>query len=247
MKSTRSASGTTRKRRSLIDGEDLKPSQQDHQNGQEVDLDAPRYETFTIRFLLDARGICRRTDVSSIQHGTSDAWSGYDSSRLITWIGQQIELNMTEPVALESESLASSISAEVSVPQIVLSQPQAQIRPILSSLEIVSIGTGSLLMVEAGAILNLRFAITLDGAFQNDTAEYIAHIYLRRLGGALQLLGERRDVMQNGITASVDIDGVAPAAGLYRLSIAVTSMCSEVQHATLDGMLLHVYETGEQP
>lgn len=195
-----------------------------------VDLaaDAPRYETFTVRFLLDPSGGCRRTEVSSVQQGGGDAWPGYDSARLSTWIEQRIA-----PAAAVVEA-AAPLPAAV--------QPQAELRPILSGLELVPPCPGALGMLAAASTLRARFTIELVGGADRALADYTARLFLRELGGASQLIGETRGQAWAGARAPVEVVGLAPAPGMYRLTAMVTIAPHGAGTATLDGLLLHIYE-----
>jgi hypothetical protein len=192
--------------------------------------DAPRYETFTVRFLLDPSGGCRRTEVSSVQQGGGDAWHGYDSARLCAWIEERIAPVAPAAAAAESAALAT------------LARPRSDPRPILSDLALDPPGAGALGIMATGAELRARLTLELASETGGASAEYTARIFLRDLGGMSQLLGETRGQAHAGERTPIEVEGIAPAPGMYRLTAIVVIGHPKTHSAALDGMLLHVYE-----
>lgn len=195
--------------------------------------DAPQYQTFTVRFLLDPQGDCRRTEVTHIQLGVSEAWPGYDPARLDAWIAAHIGARAAGP-AQHADTAAAPAPEPAPAP--------LDLTPAPHDLELLPAGAG----VHAGAPVTARLALDLaGGAAAGVPVDYLVTTYARMLGGGHAMLGEARGQALTGATTVVEVPGVAPQPGIYRLGATVTLARAQGHAESLSGTLFHVYEGGE--
>jgi hypothetical protein len=119
MKTSRSTTGTTRKREPEPAQSPRAAPLPDEEEPLERRADAPRYHTFTVRFVLDPHEVCQRTEVTYVQQGIGDAWSGYDHHRL----GQWIATCLPQPVALLMHDLRAVTEGDKSQQLVAAGEP----------------------------------------------------------------------------------------------------------------------------
>jgi hypothetical protein len=193
--------------------------------------DAPEYQTFTVRFLLDPRGV-RRTEVAHVQEGASEAWAGYDAGRLDEWIAARLARGAQEGPAAVPEAEATGGAPQAERP--------ALLSPALRDLELRAVG-GAGRLVAAGAPLTARLAFELGGAdAPGQPVRYTVSAYARNLGGGRVLLGEADGQAAAGEATLVELAAVAPAPGLYRVGATVTVHRPGWRSESLSGGLLQV-------
>lgn len=225
MKTTRPASAGTRKRQAAP----AAPAPEAEEGQAERAADAPSYQTFTVRFVIDPAGACLRTEVSHVQAGASEAWAGADEARLARWLAERIR--PLEPPAPPPPAEA----------------PRLPVAPALRELALVTAGaTGAQhSLTAAGEPITARLVLELPAAAPAAAPlAYRAQLFARDLGGGRLLLGEARGYAEPGAATAVEVPGRAPAAGIYRISAAVSLEPPDSGGATIGGGLLHIYENG---
>lgn len=225
MKSTKSSSGSSRKRATAA-----RPAPELDEPLARAS-DAPQYQTFTVRFLLDPRGACRRTEVTHVQLGVSDAWSDYDPARLERWIGEH--LGQPEPVT-PAEGVGVS-AAPPPAPVNIRAEPR--------SLNLIT-PSGRAAGVAAGAPVRTRLELELGGDDSGREVGYRVAAFAQRLGGEQVLLGEYDGQALVGKTTVVEVPGVAPGPGIYRLSAMITLATPKDRAESVLGSLINVYDEG---
>jgi hypothetical protein len=227
MKESKQSSGTTRKRAGAAsEGRARRPAEELPERA-----DSPEYQTFTVRFLLDPRGV-RRTEVAHVQGGASEAWAGYDAARLDQWIATRL-----------AHSGASAEQAAAPAEAAPGASPEAApvlLSPALRDLQLRGAG-GAERLVAAGAPLTARLAFELgDADGRGQPVRYTVSAYARSLGGGRVLLGEAHGQAPAGEATQVELAAVAPEPGLYRLGATVTVHQPGWRSESLSGGLLQV-------
>jgi hypothetical protein len=230
MKTTKSGAGGSRKRVAPLVTGAAEPA------GEPVAraADAPHYQTFTVRFLLDPHRVCRRTEVSHVQRGTSEAWPDYDAARLDSWISAQLgrEEAQAEPALPHAEGTRT-----------VMEPGAATLRATARAIELLAAGerTASL---AAGAPVTARIELAITGGQDGLQVGYSVATFARRLGGEQVLLCENDGQAMFSDCTIVELPAVAPSPGIYRLSAVVTlaTPAAHAEHVT--GGLIHIYDPG---
>jgi hypothetical protein len=127
MKTSRSTTGPARRRQPDPAQPPRATAPPDEEEPIERPADAPRYHTFTVRFLIDPHEVCRRTEVTYVQEGISEAWPGYDHHRL----GQWIATCLPQPVALLLRDLRA-VTKDNKIQQLVAAGEQLRLRLALN-------------------------------------------------------------------------------------------------------------------
>lgn len=231
MKTTKTSSATARKRQAappaptlvtMADGEDQQP---------ERAADAPRYQTFTVRFLVEPDGVCRRTEVAHVQDGVSEAWAGHDTERLTRWIGERVA-----PAAPEAEAPPPDLG-----PAPAPSQP---VRPVLRDLNVIGSGEGGSghHLLAAGQPLTSYVVLELPGPEAGgEPVPYTVTAFGRDLCGGHMALGEARGQALPGRAHVVEVPGIAGPPGVYRIGVALSLDLPGSGAASLSGGLVHIY------
>jgi hypothetical protein len=221
MKTPRSSSTAARRRQSDAPALDTPPPAQEEPF--EPAADVPRYQSFTVRFLIEPGGGCRRTEVSYVQGGASETWAGYDLERLAQWIAGYVR-----PIA-DSKP-----------------QPAQEIKLALRELEVLADAEqGSQHLAAAGQPLKARMVLDLAGAAGHPPVAYTATVYARGLCGESWQIGEARGHVPAGEATAVEVLGMAKQPGLYRVGATVALGTASSDSETLVGGLLQVYEGAE--
>jgi hypothetical protein len=189
--------------------------------------DAPHYQTFTVRFLVDPSDVCRRTEVAHVQAGASEAWSGYDQARLARWIAERVQ-----PLA------------EAAPPPAPSEPPQPEPTLQLGDLGILRPEDGAPAHLFAtGQPFALRLTLALSGADEPGAAVgYSATAYAYGLAGGERVLGAVRGQIQAGAATAVELSGSLEQPGPYRLKVRVALDPPYQCGATLVGGLLQIVE-----
>lgn len=221
MKTMRSSSATSRRRQPEA-ATPLYPALPAEEEPFEHTAHVPRYQTFTVRFLVEPGGVCRRTEVSYVQEGTSDAWAGYDQARLAQWLADYVQ-----PVAA--------------------SEPTLGIKPTLRNLEVQAAdAAGASHLIAAGRPLKARLVLDLTGAATSDAlVAYTATVYARSLDGASWPLGVAYGRAPANAATVIEVAGRVTQPGTYRISAAITLGIADGEGERLSGGLIQVYEDTE--
>ncbi|NTU81272.1 MAG: hypothetical protein HGA45_18140 [Chloroflexales bacterium] len=226
MKTSRSAAGAARKRQPEPPLSPRAAPPPDEEGPLERSADAPRYHTFTVRFLVDPREVCRRTEVTYVQEGVSEAWPGYDQARLTQWIAERLQ-----PIEL-------SVSAPAPEPA-----PPLEVALLLRDLSTEATDDGEARqLVVVGQPITLRLALELSGESGHGLAlPYTATAYARNFAGGSIEVGEAHGEATVGAVTAVEIAGSVGQPGIYRLGASVTLDLPVKRSEALAGGLLHVY------
>lgn len=206
-----------------------------------------RYETFTIRFLLDADGTIRRTEVTHVRRGTTTAWTEHDPTRLDQWMQQQLVADQPAdgsamPHSLEQSAFAHAQAAPTKLTGIAR----------LGDLKVVPFGEDSPQGVirhnqpfRIGVTLDLR-AVTVP---RRTVLVYRATVYARSLQrSSYQIVGVTSGRISVSDHVGLNVTGLRMLPGVYRLDVAV-SLALPSQSldegtdmlALIEGQLLQVY------
>lgn len=218
MKTTRSSAATARPQRPEAPARAAPRAEEEpfeHTAG------VPRYQTFTVRFLVEPGGACRRTEVAYVQGGASDAWPGYDQERLAQWIATYVQPSAGDEPA-----------------------PAPGLRPALRDLVVLAADAGGARhLVAAGQPLTARLTLDLSGAAAGGPpVAYTATVYARSLGGASWPLGIAYGRAPVGAATPIEVAGMVEQPGTYRVSATVTLGLADGDGETLVGDLIQVYE-----
>lgn len=187
--------------------------------------DAPRYQTFKVRFLVDPQAVCRRTEVTYVQTQEGDAWPGYAQEHLIKWIADRVQ-----PGGQDQEL-----------------QPAAE-RPVVASslllrdLCVAPPDGASEHLVAAGEPFKLRLTLQLDGeAVRAAPVGYAMSAVAKGFDAEDQPIGEARGQAALGEAVPLELTGVIARPGLYRLAVQAAADPPARCAATLLGELVQVY------
>jgi hypothetical protein len=184
----------------------------------------PRYQSFTVRFLIEPGGGCRRTEASYVQGGASDTWAGYDLERVAQWIAGYVR-------PIEASEPAQAL----------------EIKLALRKLEVLADAEqGSQHLIAAGQPLKARVVLDLAGAAAgHPLVAYTATVYARGLCGESWQIGEAHGHAPAGAATAVEVLGKAKQPGIYRVGVTVALGTANSDSETLVGGLIHVYEGAE--
>lgn len=77
--------------------------------------DQQRYETFSVKLLVDEVNQVRRTNIVHVQKGTEQNWAGWDEHRLIAFVIENASLNVTPSKTTLQMSVESIPATEADV------------------------------------------------------------------------------------------------------------------------------------
>lgn len=223
MKTSRSTASAARKRQAEPPpARATAPS--DEEEPRERAADAPRYHSFTVRYLVDPHEVCRRTEVTYVQEGVSEAWPGYDQERLTQWIAERIQPIQAGPPPPEPPA-------------------PLEVALLLRDLRVEAVDAGEARqLVAVGQPITCRLALVLGGERGQGLAlPYVATAYAHSFAGGRVTVGEVRGEAIVGAITAVEIPGSVALPGTYRLGADVSLDPPATCRETLAGGLLQVY------
>lgn len=182
-------------------------------------VEAPRYHTFTVRFLVDPMKACRRTEVTYVQGGASEAWQGCDQAQVAQWIANHL-------------------------PQLEADVPEAppEVAIALHDLGLVGDDGKTHQLVRTNQAFVLRFRLALAGKDGRDIAlPYTATAYAQHLAGDCVIVGTAQGTVTASAATTVAIAGSLGRPGTYRLEVKVCLDAPLNLDETLIGDLIEVY------
>lgn len=226
MKTSRSTASAARKRQAEPSSSPRAAAPADAEEPLERPADAPRYHSFTVRYLVDPHEVCRRTEVTYVQEGVSEAWPGYDQERLTQWIAERLQ-----PMQVGAPTPAPEPPAPLEV-ALLLRDLSAEAAEDGVARQLVAVGQPirCCLALELGAERGQGMAIP-----------YTATAYAHSFAGGSVVVGEVRGEAMVGAVTAVEIPGSVAQQGMYRLGASVVLDLPAQRREALTGGLLHVY------
>jgi hypothetical protein len=206
--------------------------------------DGQHYSTFSVELLLDDAVEVRRTRIKHIQDGAEDAWTGWEEARLMNFVARYAPLRLQSPAP----------HPPMSVPEQVAPAPQPRVRTnlmtqpgrgTLAAAPFEADGPPNLLQQDQPFELHLALDLTEVDTSGEESLNYTAIVYAKRLGGSLrQTIAEAGGATAATDTLTINMIGALLSAGMYRLEAAVTLTLLPTQSdikVFLEGSLLQIY------
>ncbi|MFL7869165.1 MAG: hypothetical protein AB8I58_10075 [Anaerolineales bacterium] len=206
--------------------------------------DRQRYETFSVKLLVDEINKVRRTNIVHVQKGTEQNWAGWNEQRLIAFVVEHaalsepaakttVQMNVESVPAADRETDRSPRSSHTeSAGMRVHSPHKRSLR--LDTLEIGELGSGKTASIIAtDQDWSIRLGWTLSGP-EPLFGDWLVSVYLESMGPGVDYELSSND---NGRLSLTDCDMKAPnvysyanemkfkagevAAGIYWLVVAI--------------------------
>lgn len=190
-----------------------------------------RYTNFIIDVLMDADNHARRTRITHVQSGSTEMWADWDAARLMNFMLAQGPIVTTEE---------KQLPAPASPP----SQPSGAI--VLRNAEVYRPDSmRSTNILPAHHPFTLRLTLGLNASLVAAPHTLEVAMYVCRLGQHERLLiSETSGELAAADPAELELPGITPMAGLYRLEVLVrvqSSLASTSPCVWLKGKLIEVY------
>jgi hypothetical protein len=209
-----------------------------------------RYETFTVRLLLDEQDDVRRLQVAHVQSGIERTWAGWETAELLDFLVEQAALRARAgaPETGPADAPAPAVPPASQPATVRQARTDGPVR--LAALEVVPAASGEAgMMVAAEAPFTVR--VTLDlrevDAPEGQPLRYAATFSAKPLGGGPERsIGELQGTAAVGAQVQLVLEDISLPAGTYRVGAVVgvgppDTGQPDTLAALLDGGMLYVY------
>jgi hypothetical protein len=194
--------------------------------------DRQRYETFSVKLLVDEGNQIRRTNIVHVQKGTEENWAGWDESRLIAFVVEHAGLNITASrttVQMEVESVPAS---ETDIPPSPAEMTQTSTRHAhrhrkrtltIEGMDICEKGSvAPSNVIATNQDWSIRLAWTLSG-FAPLFGDWLVKVYLESIGPGKEYVLPGADGVRQAL-----LDGDMKAPNVYSYSHELKFKAGEI-------------------
>lgn len=224
----------------------------------EATMEQSQTATFTVALHFDEHHSVISTRAVNMQNGKEEGWDGWQTGKLVRFFSDQAELHLPEiatamPAPAPEEAIDHAIeeTEATSDEQTILVAP-AELEPVLGGafhlreLELATPGESeqhNLLLSGKPFEASLTLDLAEVKASSAAPLAYTASIYGKRLdSSARSVLGQGQGSIILSDKAAINVQGIAPPQGLYRMGAVVTLTQASGAHVQRPGLAASIEE-----